>query len=213
MSTALTFDDITVRYRKTVALRGVSASVAPGELLAVTGASGAGKTTLLWTARGLVAPDSGTVTVQGEPPDDLDDDNRVVLIPQGNGLASVLTARENVAVALLAAGWKPADATARAGELLDELGVGGQTEQLAEELSGGQRQRVAIARGLALRGSIVLADEVTSDLDVDNRDHVLDLLRAEAERGAAVVLATHDSEAAEACDSRLHLKDGLVVDA
>lgn len=77
-----------------------------------------------------------------------------------------------------------------------------------EELSGGQQQRTAIARGLALRAAVLLADEVTSELDAANRKLGLELLRAEADRGAAVVLATHDPEAAAVCDAEIHLVDG-----
>jgi putative ABC transport system ATP-binding protein len=77
-----------------------------------------------------------------------------------------------------------------------------------EELSGGQQQRTAIARGIALRGSVLLADEVTSELDAQSRQRVIDLLRAEANRGSAVVFATHDPEAAATCDAELQLLDG-----
>jgi len=79
---------------------------------------------------------------------------------------------------------------------------------LAEELSGGQQQRVAVARGLALRGRVLLADEPTSELDHDNRERVLALLRAEADRGAIVVMATHDPEAAARADGEVRLDDG-----
>jgi len=80
--------------------------------------------------------------------------------------------------------------------------------QLVEELSGGQQQRACVARGLARRGDVVLADEPTSAVDAANRALVMRLLRAEAERGAAVVVATHDPEAAAECDGELHLDDG-----
>jgi putative ABC transport system ATP-binding protein len=108
----------------------------------------------------------------------------------------------------MAQGASPAEARRLTVESLDRLGLTGQADQLVEELSGGQQQRAAIARGLALRGDVLLADEVTSELDAQNRQRVLDLLRAEATRGAAVVFATHDPEAAAACDAELHLLDG-----
>ncbi|HET8615985.1 MAG TPA: ATP-binding cassette domain-containing protein, partial [Actinomycetales bacterium] len=92
---------------------------------------------------------------------------------------------------------------------LDEVGLANSGTQLVEELSGGQQQRVAVARGLAQRGTVVLADEPTSELDAVNRARVVALLRAEADRGATVVMATHDPQAAEACDGELHLDDGL----
>ena len=207
----LVADRITFAYGKErPALLDVSASAVPGRILAVTGPSGAGKTTLLWAMAGLLRPTRGTVTVDGTPLRDRDHavGQRIVLIPQDNGLATILTAGENVQVALVAVGAPPSDARRVTADALDRLGLTGQTDQLVEELSGGQQQRAAIARGIALRGDVLLADEVTSELDAANRQRVLDLLREEARRGAAVVLATHDPEAAAACDAELHLVDG-----
>ena len=179
-------------------------------MVAVTGPSGAGKTTLLWTLAGLVRPAQGKVEIDGAVPQDRDETSAagVVLIPQDNALASVLTASENVIVPLLAAGVPPAEAAQRAEEALESVGLGTAGSQLIEELSGGQQQRVAVARGLAQRGSAVLADEPTSELDAVNRARVVLLLRAEADRGAAVVLATHDPDAAAECDAELHLDAG-----
>lgn len=194
-------------------LAGVSVTARPGEILAVTGTSGAGKSTLLSAMAGLLAPVAGKVLVGGEPLRDRDHavSLGVVLIPQDNGLAAILTAAENISVAVLATGGTPAEARRRTGEALEPLGLSGQANQLIEELSGGQQQRTAIARGLALRGDILLADEITSELDAANRQRVIELLRAEANRGAAVVFATHDPEAAAACDRELHLSDGAVT--
>jgi putative ABC transport system ATP-binding protein len=194
-------------------LRGVSVQARPGEVLAVTGTSGAGKTTLLSAMAGLLAPATGRVLVDGEPLGDRDHAVAlgVVLIPQDNGLAAILTAAENISVAVIATGGSPADARRRTAESLEPLGLSGQANQLIEELSGGQQQRTAIARGLALRGDVLLADEITSELDAANRQRVMELLRAEADRGAAVVFATHDPEAAAACDRELHLAEGQAV--
>lgn len=207
----LTVERVSVAYGDgPTVLHDVSAQAQPGRMLAVTGASGAGKTTLLWVMAGLLAPQQGTVTIDGQP---LRDRHQavaagVVLMPQDNGLATILTASENLQVALLANGTPPAAAQQASADALARLGLSGQADQLVEELSGGQQQRTAVARGLALAGTVLLADEVTSQLDADNRAHVLGLLRAEAQRGAAVVLATHDPEAAAACDAALHLVDG-----
>ncbi len=205
-------DQVTVAYgRERPVLRDVSAAAVPGRVLAVTGPSGAGKTTLLWAMAGLLRPARGSVTVDGALLRDRDHavTQRVVLVPQDNGLATILTAGENVQVALIAAGAPPNDARRITAESLDRLGLTGQTDQLVEELSGGQQQRTAIARGLALRADVLLADEVTSELDAANRQRVLELLREEADRGAAVVFATHDPDAAATCDAELHLVDGV----
>jgi putative ABC transport system ATP-binding protein len=203
-------DQVTVAYERNVVLREVSVSAGPGRMLAVTGPSGAGKTTLLWAMAGLVKPVSGAVSVGGVALRNRDHavSEKVVLVPQDNGLAPILTAAENVQIALVACGVSAQEARRRMVESLESVGLADQADQLVEELSGGQQQRTALARGIALRGSILLADEVTSELDAQSRQRVLDLLRAEANRGTAVVFATHDPEAAAACDAELHLLDG-----
>jgi putative ABC transport system ATP-binding protein len=191
-------------------LRDVSVAVRPGEILAVTGPSGAGKTTLLAAMAGLLTPVAGKVLVDDAALAGRDHavSLGVVLIPQDNGLAAILTAAENIAVAVIATGGTPAEARRLTAEALERVGLAAHGDQLIEELSGGQQQRTAIARGLALVGDVVLADEVTSELDASNRQKVMDMLRSEANRGAAVVLATHDPEAAALCDRELHLLDG-----
>ena len=224
--TTLVVDRATVGYgRGEPVLLDLSVTVEPGRILAVTGPSGAGKTTLLATMAGLLRPRQGGVSVDGVAVRDRDHAvaARIVVVPQDNGLAAILTAAENIQVALIAQGATPAEARRVTVEALDRLGLSGQGNQLVEELSGGQQQRAALARGLALvsadwaplrqdaplvTGAVLLADEVTSELDAANRQRVLDLLREEADRGAAVVLATHDPDAAAACDAELHLLDG-----
>jgi len=209
--TTLVVDGVTVGYgRDEPVLVDVSVTLEPGYLLAVTGPSGAGKSTLLGAMAGLLRPRAGTVAVDGAALRDRDHAvaQGIVLVPQDNGLAAILTAGENIQVALIARGATPAEARRLTVESLDQLGLTGQANQLVEELSGGQQQRTAVARGLALSGDALLADEVTSELDATNRQRVIDLLRAEAERGVAVVLATHDPDAAAACDAELHLVDG-----
>jgi putative ABC transport system ATP-binding protein len=210
----LTADRLTVAYGKDrPVLRDISAAVTSGQMLAVTGSSGAGKTTLLSALAGLLKPLSGQVSIDGLPLRDRDHavEQRVVLIPQANGLAPILTAVENVQIALLAAGAGAAEARRISTDALIALGLEGQADQLVEELSGGQQQRAAIARGLALHGNVIIADEVTSELDAANRQNVLRMLRAEADRGAAVVFATHDPQAAAVCDEEIHLVDGYAV--
>jgi putative ABC transport system ATP-binding protein len=212
----LAITDATLGYgRNDPVLTEITLSVEPGTMLAVTGPSGAGKTTLLSALAGLLPPRTGAVTVDGTPLRDRDQAVAagVVLIPQDNGLAPILTAQENLQVVLIARGADPAQARRDTAIALDRLALSGQADQLVEELSGGQQQRTAIARGLALAGDVLLADEVTSELDAGNRQRVLELLRAEADRGAAVVLATHDPEAAAVCDAEVRLRDGRLETA
>ena len=210
LGTQVGLDDVTVGYGGHPVLAGVTVRASPGRLLAVTGPSGAGKTTLLWTIAGLLAPDRGTVRLDDTPVRDRATtlSAGVALIPQDNGLAAVLTAAENVLVPLLATGVGPDEAAARTDRALADTGLSGQADQLVEELSGGQQQRVAVARGLAAAPRVLLADEVTSELDAQNRQRVVELLREQAYRGATVVFATHDPDAAAACDAELHLRDG-----
>jgi putative ABC transport system ATP-binding protein len=209
----VTARDVHVAYDGHEVLRGIDLTARPGRIVAVTGPSGAGKTTLLWVLAGLVRPGEGSVHVGDAPAADRDMTSGagVVLIPQDNALASVLTASENVLVPLLADGVEPEASQQRAAEALDQVGLATAGDQLIEELSGGQQQRVAVARGLAQRGRVVLADEPTSELDAANRARIVALLRTEADRGAAVVLATHDPDAAAECDAELHLDAGVAT--
>ncbi len=207
--------DVGVDFGAVRALDGVDLRVRPGELVAVTGHSGAGKTTLLGVLAGLVQPGAGRALVAGEEVRDREHTVSlgVVLIPQGNALAATLTAYENVLVPLLATGSPRHAAQVHAREALAAVGLEDSLGHLVEELSGGQQQRVAVARGLALESPVLLADEPTSELDHDNRERVLDLLRARASAGAAVVMATHDLEAAARADRIIALDDGRIVEA
>ncbi|QIG41874.1 ATP-binding cassette domain-containing protein [Nocardioides anomalus] len=206
----LALEDVEVRHGEVVAVAGVSLVVPAGRVLAVTGPSGAGKTSLLWAMAGALRPDRGRVLLDGIPVGARHQAaaRGAVLVPQGNGLATVLTAAENVVVPLLAQGHDARDATARGEEALRLVGLAEWRDHLVEELSGGQAQRVAVARALAARPTLLLADEATSELDSGNRGVVLGALRAAVERGAAVVLATHDPEAAAAADAELALDEG-----
>jgi putative ABC transport system ATP-binding protein len=199
---------IEVRYGAVIAVRQADLTLAPGQLVAVTGPSGAGKSSLLAALSGLIPPSAGTLSVAGQPITGRDQAVAagIVLIPQGNALIRILTAIENVAVPLVAA--RRPDARDRAEAALLVLGLDEAADQLLEELSGGQQQRVAVARGLAERGTYLLADEPTSELDAGNRTRVMGLLRAEAHRGAGVLVATHDPEAAAMCDAELRLDEG-----
>ena len=191
----------------------LSLTVSSGQVLAVTGPSGAGKTSLLWLMAGALEPDRGSVQVDGAPVGDRPEAaaRGIAVVPQGNGLAAVLTAYENIVVPLLDARPEPRRGRTRAREALEVVGLEEWAEHLVEELSGGQQQRVAVARALAAHASVLLADEPTSDLDGRNREVVLPALRAAADRGAVVVFATHDPEAAEAADGELALDEGAAT--
>ncbi len=204
---------VTVRYGSVVAVDEADLVVPPGTFLALTGPSGAGKSSLLWAMAGAVRPAAGTVTASDAPVVDRRAGVAagIALIPQGNGLAGVLTARENIAFPLLAIGTRSADVAERVDAALGDVGLAESGDHLVEELSGGQQQRVAVARGLAVRAPVLLADEPTSELDHANRGRVLELLRAEADRGAVVVMATHDPEAAAVCDGEVRLDEGRLT--
>ena len=208
MTGALQASGIEVRYGEVVAVRPIDLVLEPGRLVAVTGPSGAGKSSLLAALAGLIPPSAGTLSVAGRPVTGRDQAvrHRIALIPQGNALVRILTAIENVAVPLVAA--RHPDARQRAEAALLALGLDEAADQLLEELSGGQQQRVAVARGLAEQAAYLLADEPTSELDAVNRGRVMALLRAEAGRGAGVLVATHDPEAAAICDAELRLDEG-----
>lgn len=199
-------EHVTVTYGDLMAVADVSFTVPPGFVLAVSGPSGAGKSSLLWAIAGAVPVAKGQVEIDGLVITDRPAAaaHGVVLIPQGNGLARVLTARENLTIPLLA-GRKPLEAVE---EALTQVGLGDSGDHLVEELSGGEQQRVAVARGIAQQGRVILADESTSELDSSNRERVLDLLRAEADRGAAVVIATHDPTVADSADGHALMDEG-----
>jgi putative ABC transport system ATP-binding protein len=202
-------DRVEVRYGEVVAVRSATLQVPPGGTLAVTGPSGAGKSSLLWALAGATAH-SGVVEVGGVAVADRAGaaGQGIALAPQGNGLPSFLTAEENVLMPLLAAGVPVADARARTRDALALLDLAESASHLVDELSGGQQQRVALARTLAAAPAVLLADEPTSDLDPTNRQRVIGALRARADAGAVVVMATHDAEAAAQLDAELRLDEG-----
>lgn len=203
---------VVVRRNGLQVLDGVSLTADAGDLLAVVGPSGSGKTTLLSTLAGTVRPDAGLVTLDGEPVTGaIEQRRRLGFVLQAHALLPVLTAGENVEVALRARGVAPAAARDRARETLDRVGLAAQQDRLVEQLSGGQQQRVALARALAPRPELLVADEPTSELDTLTRDGIVTLLEAEARRGVIVVVATHDEEVASRCTRRVELLDGRRV--
>lgn len=188
-------------------LSGVSLSVRPGDRLAVTGPSGSGKTSLLTLLAGLQPPTTGEIRLDGARLTGAAGPGRgVALVLQGYGLVSLLTAAENIEVALRASGWAPQQAAAAAREALRLVGLDAHAEHLVEELSGGQQQRTAVARALAFKPTLLIADEPTAELDPAARALTLSRLFEVADGNGALVLATHDPEVAQRCDRVLDLR-------
>ena len=212
---SLRADDITLHTGDRQILDAVTVYADAGELVALTGPSGSGKTTMINVMGGLLQADAGTVLLGDEPTWLGTGDPRpdVAFILQSYGLVSILTALENVSIALRARGVSPGEADQRAAQALDLVGITDLGERLVQELSGGQAQRVACARALVVEAALLLADEPTSELDEYNRDRVVGTLRRAAEGGAAVVVATHDTDVAASCDREYRLDDGALVPA
>jgi putative ABC transport system ATP-binding protein len=187
-------------------LAGIDIAVAPGQSLAVTGPSGSGKTSLLAILAGLSAPTEGTVQVDGKPLTRFaGPPPGVSVVLQGYGLVSLLTAAENIEVALRAAGRPARSARGAAVAALEQLGLATHADQLVHELSGGQQQRTAVARALALEPRLLIADEPTAELDPAARILALARMFEVPDGGGVLVLATHDPEVAERCDQVLDL--------
>ena len=185
-------------------LEDIDLVVGPGESVAVVGPSGSGKTSLLALLSGLATPSAGTVRVGGASVTSVSHRDLAVVL-QGYGLIALLTAAENVEAALRAAGRPLEEVADAAADALGSVGLAGHEEQLIEELSGGQQQRVAVARALALRPQILVADEPTAEQDQASRQLVLDRLFDVPHRDGSLVLATHDQEVAERCDHVLEI--------
>ncbi|MHB1036067.1 MAG: ABC transporter ATP-binding protein [Pirellulales bacterium] len=203
-----------------VAMRDANMTVRRGEVAALLGPSGAGKSTFL-TAVGLInAPTSGQIHIGGrlvmDGPAALTNlrsfrRRHIGYVFQKSNLIPFLSARENVQVALELNGRSAAEASRRAMELLDYLGVADRAGGLPHMLSGGQQQRVAVARALANDPSVILADEPTAALDKQRGHQVMELFRMVAhEQGAGVIVVTHDHRALEVFDAIHAMEDGII---
>jgi len=183
-------------------LQDVSLVAPAGRLLVLTGPSGSGKSTLLAVLAGLETPTTGTVHWGQDlvGPRQRDLRRRCGLVLQGYGLVSLLSAAENVELVLQARGLAAEQVAERATQALASVGLTEAADHLVEQLSGGQQQRVAVARAVVAEPMLVLADEPTAELDSRTRDRILGVLVAQADRGAVVVLATHDRAVADAAD-------------
>ncbi|MYG81548.1 MAG: ABC transporter ATP-binding protein [Gemmatimonadetes bacterium] len=201
-------------------LRGLDLSVRRGEAVAIIGASGSGKSTLLHLLGALDRPTGGTVRVGGTDLDSLDDEAaaslrnaRIGFVFQFHHLLSDFTAIENTMLPALIRGDAPKSCRARAGDLLDQVGLGDRREHKPHELSGGEQQRVAVARALVNRPLAILADEPTGNLDAGLSEDVHDLLFEVKERhGVALVVVTHNHELAFRAERVLRLVGGTLED-
>lgn len=196
-----------------LAVDGLSLSLDAGDFVAVQGPSGCGKSTLLLLAGGLLAPESGNVQIAGEDPYALSADARSKFRAENIGfvfqqfhLVPYLSVLDNVLAPSIATG--AADSDQRARELIDRFGLSHRLDHTPGELSSGERQRTALARALLNEPKVMLADEPTGNLDAENATEVLKHLRAFATAGGAVLLVTHDAQAAAAADRVIHLRDG-----
>ncbi len=204
---------------KVQVLRGVDLSVALGEMAFLVGPSGSGKTTLLSVIAGLLDKTSGDLQVLGQRLDELSPQAQVRFrrhhlgfVFQQYHLLPALTAAENAAVPLLAAGIERHQAFARARDLLDELGMGARSHALPSHLSGGEQQRVAIARALIHEPYLVLCDEPTAALDAETGHEVMALLCDTARRpDRAVLVVTHDNRIFEFADRIAFMDDGVIT--
>ena len=199
------------------ALRGVTLSVAEGELVAVMGPSGSGKSTLMHILAGLDKPTAGEVWVAGTEITGLADNaltrlrrRHIGFVFQFFNLLPMLTARENILLPLNIAGKKPEPNWIS--ELVETVGLGDRLSHRPAELSGGQQQRVAIARAMVSRPTVMFADEPTGNLDSQTSGEILGLLRRSVETlGQTTVMVTHDATAATIADRILFLGDGLIA--
>ena len=197
-----------------VILNGLSLSIAAGESVAIVGASGSGKTTLLSLLAGLDSPTAGDIRLAGKSLNDLDEDGRAALragrvgfVFQSFQLLAGLTALENVMLPAELAGIDDADARAR--ETLARVGLSARFSHYPYQLSGGEQQRVAIARAFAASPEILFADEPTGNLDSATGARIIDLLfELNRDRGATLVLVTHDPALAARCTRVLTLRSG-----
>lgn len=199
-------------------LKGISLSISSGEVVALVGSSGAGKSTLLHIMGLLERADQGDVIMSGIPTKDLTDIKRTKIrrleigfVYQFHNLLPEFTALENVVMPQLIAGVASKIAKERAENLLSKMGLSERISHRPAELSGGEQQRVAIARGLANRPRLILADEPTGNLDEKTGNEVMDiLLSLSKEEGISALIATHNNELADRMDRTVTLKEGIV---
>ena len=203
---------------ETVALRGVNLSIHQAEFVAITGRSGSGKSTLLNLLGGLAVPSAGHVMMHGIDLARLNEGQRALfrrdhigIVFQADNLIPFLTAAENVALPMNLAGTHHARSQAEA--LLSEVGLGERFNHRPNQLSGGERQRVAIAVALANKAELLLADELTGELDSATAENMMALLKKlNVERGLTLIVVTHNPVVASRAARQVHIHDGMLTD-
>lgn len=219
----ITLEGITKTYvngKLTVpVLYGIDLSIYEGEFTSIMGPSGSGKSTFMNILGCLDRPTSGSYRLDGEEVAHLGDDElayvrnkRIGFVFQSFNLLPKLTALDNVALPMVYAGVSKAERTARASQLLTDLGLGTRLDHMPAELSGGQRQRVAIARALANDPAIIMADEPTGNLDSKASLDVMHIFTELYQEGRTIILVTHEPDIAEYAGRNVVLKDGLIVE-
>lgn len=204
------------KYQVVEALKNISCTFVAGKIYAIYGESGSGKSTLLSLLAGLDVADEGSILIDGEDLSGMDRDeyrkNQVAVVYQAFHLFPLLNALENIMYPLEMKGMDKKKARKIALKHLIEVGLSESVaEQYPKMMSGGQQQRVAIARAIAGGGNIVLADEPTGNLDSENEEHIVGMLKALAhEKDYLVIVVTHNQEIVKQCDVKIKMKDGRI---
>lgn len=217
-SVMIELDSITRSFGNLKVLKGISLNVNNGEIVSITGPSGAGKTTLLQIMGSLDKPDSGRVlydgrdiTAMGEKELSAFRNRHIGFVFQFHQLLPEFTASENIMIPQLIAGSSMKQASARAAELLELMGLTDRADHKPAELSGGEKQRIAVARALANKPDVILADEPSGSLDSKNKEDLHNLFfKLRDMLGQTFVIVTHDEQLAALADRRIHIIDGTI---
>lgn len=211
-------EGITKSYGSLQVLKGIDLEIERGEIVSITGPSGAGKTTLLQIMGSLDKPDSGSVMYDGTELSGMKDkeaaafrNRHIGFVFQFHQLLAEFTASENIMIPCLIAGMTKAGAKARAEELLGILGLADRSSHKPSELSGGESQRIAVARALANRPDVILADEPSGSLDSRNKEELHKLFFELREKfGQTFVIITHDEALSKTTDRTIRITDGII---
>ena len=211
-------DNITRSFGTLQVLKGISLKVDRGEIISITGPSGAGKTTLLQIMGSLDKPDSGSVIYNGQDITRMNEkeisafrNKHIGFVFQFHQLLPEFTALENITIPMLIGGSNMRQATAKAKELLELMGLADRADHKPSELSGGEKQRIAVARALANQPDVILADEPSGSLDTKNKEELHKLFfNLRDQLGQTFVIVTHDESLAAMTDRTIHLLDGAI---